>query len=544
MNKGKLDHLRRAVMIILTIPLFATPALAGEILSDGISISPRIGLGVSWSSGSDDDWDREWEEEWDDDSRDGRSGERYGGYLTDFEYRDRDFRQVYLAGDFTDWELEPMELDRWGESWIISWALPAGTHSYQFTVEDSLGRWTAIDPENPEARKDGEYGWVSEIERHSRRRGHGRERERDDRDWSSVDRVMREFDLATDCDGSDDDCVVGYQRVDGLTITLRNEHLGQEDFEPSAHGVVGYGFKSEEWHFGLTVLQPLLPGNRLWLSLNGFIGTDFTDNTGIGGIENTLAALFFREDFRDYHWREGVSFSLVFGAYPWLRAEAGINSSDYSSLTNQTSWSLTDGRFDPNPAIDEGTLRSCYGNIRLGTEYNNFQLALETCGDNILGGSYSYDQVTAQMRGRIPVSSHQNVDFRLKGGSTLGGRLPSQKQFLMGGLGTVRGYRYQSLLVLDENRDPATPVYGGEMMLLGNFEYSLGSLIDLPGLVLFYDIGMAWEDRLAEIRLEDMKQSAGIGLQLDDDGLRVDLIRPLDSDNNDLVVQVRLNRSF
>ena len=56
--------------------------------------------------------------------------------------------------------------------------------------------------------------------------------------------------------------------------------------------------------------------------------------------------------------------------------------------------------------------------------------------------------------------------MRVKYGTALSGSLPNQRRYLVGGLGTVRGYDYQSLLTGD--RPPGA--HGGQQMLLANAE--------------------------------------------------------------------------
>ena len=56
---------------------------------------------------------------------------------------------------------------------------------------------------------------------------------------------------------------------------------------------------------------------------------------------------------------------------------------------------------------------------------------------------------------------------------------------------------------------------------------------------------MVWEDKNADITLEDLKSSAGVGFLFGgDDGLRLDVIQTLDGSDKDLAVQVRIDRVF
>ncbi len=453
----------------------------------------------------------------------------------EFRYRDKGYESVEITGSFIDWTIRPMRLDEVKGMWIVRLDVEEGRHLYQFIVTDSLETWTAIDPSNPEVKKHPGHGWVSELTV-------------DDagdvvRFESTQKRLMRD-EFAREYE--DDDPGLTYQRVDGLFLYLTESHIGRERFEPSVQGRIGYGFKSERWSAAVTVLQPLLPGSRLMLKASGYGKTDFTDQTGISTSENTLAAIIFKEDFRDYYRREGGGLSVVFRGPDWFRAEGGFRADDYSSMREKTDWAISRGAFPVNPEIDAGTMRSIFAQAGIGTKWNRVDVDYEECGEDLLGGDFEFRRLTLQTRSRLRVNPGQHLDFRIRLGTNLSGMLPAQKRYVVGGLGTVRGYPYRSLLVADPatERDPNGPVrFGGERLFIANLEYAF-DINDHFAMILFGDTGMAWEDRDAGMNPDDWLSSAGIGFQLDDDGLRLDLIRPLDRGDRDLVVQLRAGRMF
>ena len=64
-------------------------------------------------------------------------------------------------------------------------------------------------------------------------------------------------------------------------------------------------------------------------------------------------------------------------------------------------------------------------------------------------------------------------------------------------------------------------------------------------LALFFDTGMAWSDKNAVIKIDDLKSSAGVGFLFGgDDGFRLDAIWPFEDPENDVVFQARLQRMF
>ena len=499
----------------------------------------------------------------------------------EFRYRDRDFGQVSIAGEFNGWTRVPMHLDGDSGDWLISLDLAPGTHGYHFIVDEEGATWTALDPGNAETKRDDAHGWVSQItvgadgdvvaaeklrdedgrSRDSRRRwgadwrDGGRERRRDDdwdedwkdgwEDWDDDRDIEWHSGLHGECGGDgfpyDDEDEISYQRVDGLSIGFSPNFDSHRDYEPSIHTRFSYGWKSEKWSYGGSLLQPLSPDQALQLKIAGYAMTDHNDQTGIGSTENSLAALLFKEDFRDYFRREGVTVAAVYDNFGWLAAEGGVRADNYESLENHADWSFADGEFRANPAIDEGTMRSLFGRVRLGTQLNHIDLQYEKSGEDLLEGDYEFEQLTGQIRARLNLGYNPYIDFRLKVGKNFAGALPVQKRYFAGGLGTVRGYPFQSLL---ETGEPpvsrsASQVFGGEQMLVANVEYVFDFFGSLQGLLSF-DAGMVWSDRSASMDLGDLKSSAGAGIQFEDGGMRLHLAQRLDEGDHDPVVELRL----
>lgn len=508
-----------------------------------------------------------------------------------FRLLDDGFTHVAVAGDFNDWSPVPLELDPSSNAWSVTVTMEPGRHSYQFLIEDGSESWEAIDPSNPHARRLEGRGWVSQIDVPEYgdeteapepevevtdtelkkididvgfHLGDIDEEDEDDETWSSHNRRYLERELQRQMKPHGEN--LSFQRVDGLSLHLDPSAVSRDEFGPAVGGVFSYGFRSEEWTLDGVLIQPLVQNRRLLAKVTGHSGTDFQDNTGIGGVENSLACVFFREDYRDYYDREGLTVSLV--AYPLsnVRLEAGYESSDYASLETKETWSFADGDYAINPAVDEGTLRSYFARARFGNRYNHVDAVWES-GRNREGDDFDYALLSTTYRGRLHMSPSRYLDFRVKYATGLEGELPMQRRFPVGGLGTVRGYYYQSLLTPDPNRLVHSPARGGQRMLVANFEYAVSFDTDImwnaeawdadwndyhesggfgfdSAFFVFFDSGMAWEDRSAEFDLEDLKSSVGVGFQFDDGGPRFNLVKTLDDGGHDTLFQIRLERMF
>ncbi len=130
------------------------------------------------------------------------------------------------------------------------------------------------------------------------------------------------------------------------------------------------------------------------------------------------------------------------------------------------------------------------------------------------GKEISYAKANYQYQSYYPVSKDVtlagNVDFGY--GSGLSGKeYPFFKNYLVGGVGSVRGYQGNTLGAQDSNGDHI----GGAKKLVLNAEL----LFPLPGtgkdrsakLFLFLDGGYAWSDD-KKVALSDMRYSGGLGL--------------------------------
>jgi outer membrane translocation and assembly module TamA len=125
----------------------------------------------------------------------------------------------------------------------------------------------------------------------------------------------------------------------------------------------------------------------------------------------------------------------------------------------------------------------------------------------------------------LKLSPHQYFNARLIGGVS-DGDLPPQRQFGLGGIGSVHGYRFKESL--------------GERMLLANLEYQvdMGSR-NFRGLA-FFDTGRVWHP--IDNTRDDWLNGIGLGVELGD--VRVEFGWRLDDIPSSLQVLVRLRQTF
>jgi outer membrane protein assembly factor BamA len=220
----------------------------------------------------------------------------------------------------------------------------------------------------------------------------------------------------------------------------------------------------------------------------------------------------------------------------------------YRPLRNASNWSLFGGpkRFRANFSRVPDTLAARYAgdfNAEVGSAIFTYafdtrddeddptrgwlgRLEIEHGGPD-LGGDLFYTRWRATLQRYQPVTLDQNLSLRAIYGNS-GERLPLQRLFFLGGLGTLRGYEFKE--------------FAGDQFALLNADYGVrlpkGSLTA----VLFFDLGTATFRR----NLSDAgpwKADVGLGLKLGSI-VRFDLAKRLDDFDRNLKLTVRFARMF
>jgi len=389
-------------------------------------------------------------------------------------------------------------------------------------------------------------------ENHAKRDERDREEKKRAPRWNP-DRVRRrwqhEFDTSFDAK-------VRYNRVDGLylggELPRKRFHRGLDiDF----FGFGGYALKGKTWQYQAGT--DLSAGGAYRFAVGAELH-DFTasqDEWIIPEEENSLAAALINEDFRDYYRRDGYSFFAAQHLGRWMKLTAEYRNENHLSLPNKTDWSLfaNKKRFRANPAIDEGKLVSYWGQIKFDTRDSEshprrgwfMTIEGETSRPD-LNGEFDFDRVLVDLRRYQPMGYGKTIDLRLRAG-TGRGELPQQYLFDLGGISTLRGYRFKE--------------FTGDRMVMGNLEYRLNSgssrlhgipLVKEFNLVLFADAGLAWfaDDNSAPdksfdaLNWRDLKTDVGVALTDRDGQVRLNFAKRTDVGHQDIVVTFRLNRDF
>lgn len=346
-----------------------------------------------------------------------------------------------------------------------------------------------------------------------------------------------------------------YNRVDGLFVQLGVDTKWKSPAKLRLFAWGGYAISGDVWRYEIGLSRWLdLGPNRLEVGVRNYDLTFTQDEWLMPTYENSAAAFFFNEDFRDYYRRSGASFHLTNTLAKRLTLEIVYLLDEHESLERTTNWSLFGGdkKFRDNPLADKGTVHGLTARIGYDTRDDFMEPtsgflaeALYEKGGDEFGGDHDFQRFLMDFRRYLLLSRFENIDLRLRVG-TASGALPAQLAFDLGGIGSLRGYKFKEFHDFDR-------------LVLGNVEYRLQfgrlapGLLEEKQIIPFYDLGLAWfsNDKgslsagFDQLKWDRLKTSIGIGISTGaDDGLRVNLARRLDDRDQPMVVTVRIHRIF
>jgi hypothetical protein len=336
-----------------------------------------------------------------------------------------------------------------------------------------------------------------------------------------------------------DDGICRYNRVEGLYLGMKStkKYYWNERKQSSFYSSLGYGFGNHRWSGNLGFDRWVGNENRTEFGVEMHSLVDSKDNRLIDPLENSLAAFFIREDFKDYFMREGFNVHIAQYLNKFTRFRIDYFEDNYESLSRNVEWSLFGGdkTFRENPIIDDGRYQSIILSLNHVT-VDNKQYHPEgwdiSADYEITSGKYSYNRLSVDLRRYQPLDIYNRINFRIFAG-TSEKYLPLQRNYEIGGLGTL----------------PALPfkAFKGNRILLGNIEYLMGindfftmlfdddfHFGDRNDVIFFYDAG--WVDQVSDdfslfkgFEIDDkIRQDFGVALGFDRNSVRVGVACRLD----------------
>jgi hypothetical protein len=322
------------------------------------------------------------------------------------------------------------------------------------------------------------------------------------------------------------------RRAEGVLIGGGGAYRLDERSELSFWG--GYAFGLDQPQIRLGAHR----GSGSWrVSVEGYYHAleDVGHFQAASGLTRTLALAFDGEDYTDPYFEDGGSLG-VSGPALGGRASIGIAAANHRSadLIMQTVL-IGQTALRPVRPIDEGTLVALEASFErdLGRVLQT-SWRLELDGEASPGaiGDFGFTQALLMLRGeRAEAGGDWHWTARLGLGAA-GGELPAQRLFLLGGRGTLPGHPFRSwggdrVAWLDADISRALVAPWVRIRALGSLGWT-----DLTS------VGQAAADRFGVAQTAGTKASAGVGLGLLYDLLRIDLSRGLDGGEWEVFVSV------
>ncbi|MCX5803169.1 MAG: outer membrane protein assembly factor BamA [Proteobacteria bacterium] len=255
------------------------------------------------------------------------------------------------------------------------------------------------------------------------------------------------------------------------------------------------GFSAISQEFTLSYLEPYIFDMNLDTGLSAFNYERYMDTyeyKKTGGSVTLIRPL--TDDVRGavkYRYETTDVTNIEDAASIYIKEQEGtkITSSVMLSLTKNT----IDNILNPSTGVNSG-------------------ISFEVAGGPFSGDNYFYRAIA--FYGKYIPAGFWDTTFFLKGAigtiRTYGGKtLPIYEKFFVGGINTIRGFRYGEAGPKDEWDE----VIGGENQLIFNTEwiFPIYKPAGIKG-VIFFDAGHGFDDTQGFI-LKDMKASAGLGLR-------------------------------
>ena len=302
---------------------------------------------------------------------------------------------------------------------------------------------------------------------------------------------------------------------------------------PKFFGEFGYGFGNKDLNYRVG-------GDMIWgqpdLSSIGVSAQIHRATTAVApelfphydGVYDAFGAL----GFHNYYLSKGVATSVRWApVVPTHSFKLTMRAEAHESLQKTTDWQFgnwgSESEVEENPPITPGQLRSAtfrYDlNTRRGRNVGWYNTLLVEHSNPAVGSDFDFTRFQLQLR-YAASRGDDIIRTRLVLGTAIS-VLPIQRQFIIGGRGTLSGY----------------PLYAfaGDHVSLLNLEYfyrlpnpyGWQLLKDMETyIVLFFDQGQVWNMSDKPYRF-DPKTSVGIGLQLGQESpLRFNLSKPLESE--------------
>jgi len=261
-----------------------------------------------------------------------------------------------------------------------------------------------------------------------------------------------------------------YNRVDGASLMAGVQYDHIDSILPSFRALGGYAFASKRWRYNLELTQTVVRGKYpVQIGGEAYRLLKSDDDKVIGETENAIFALFFNEDWKDYYEAEG--------AYGFARVNIlRVHTFEVGYLAEQQRWlnghpllwSLfgTKDFRDNFSSVPYATLMTHRVDFDSENVVTSLQLkyTLDSRDDEKhpkrgwLGfatyeyspqrwkGDFDFKRLEARLGRYQPLGRYLSIHLTGAYGYEEGSRIPLNRYFYLGGLGTIHGYRHKEFM--------------------------------------------------------------------------------------------------
>jgi hypothetical protein len=308
-----------------------------------------------------------------------------------------------------------------------------------------------------------------------------------------------------------------YNRVEGLPVRFG---LGWTSAEATPLRVRVEGIYRTEsgarlgpsrWGYAVEVERELGGAHGARVGARSLSLVDAIEGWHVSDLENSLATFLLRRDYRDHYERQGWSgyVALRPQGSPW-DGTLSLARERHRSLRAGSPWTLVrnDLPWRPQPLVGEGHLVAATASLRIDTRSErrdpaagwylaaeveqvlSSTLATVTWTALVTDPSGRFTRLGADLRRYNRISPTSRLNLRVTGGGALTERgLPPQRQFALGGEGTLPGYplfemdcgaRAARVERIGGGGETYHPGYGCDRFLLAQVEYRSDLVARLP----------------------------------------------------------------
>jgi hypothetical protein len=351
--------------------------------------------------------------------------------------------------------------------------------------------------------------------------------------------------------------IVSYNRAQGPFLGIDLVVYLKQLWHFKLLGSMGYGFEDGR-RYRAGIQRSFFYSNPLTIGFSYFDQVASLDDWYIGNIENSLAALFFKEDFKDFYGQKGV---MIFADQKLsdlhtIRIE--VDQAEFESMSKRTNWALfyNDKNFRDNPpVIHETTTRArllwilnwldndevaCPGWYMEGIAEQTFGERVETQGLFFTLKRFQPTFGSQQLQMKMMVGARKGCDQRYG-------------QYLMdlGGIGSLVAYDDKEFQ--NGNRFFYTTVhYLFNESFMGrrpirylpfSNQYVLGVFAE-SGWLRFGGENTNPLDDFGRLKITDFKTDVGLSLHLSEGLARIDVAKRTDRSKDAWRITVRLMQKF